>query len=202
MSGDENSITSLTLLGRLGTSTRDEDAWREFVARYGNRIERWCRKWGLQASDAQDVTQNVLLQLSKQIQHFQYKPSGKFRSWLKTVAYRAWCDFLESRQGKPIGSGDTGVVEMLQSVKARDDLLQHLEEEFDCELLEEAVRCVKSRVQDHTWEAYRLMAIDGLSGAETANRLQMNAGAVFVARSKVEKMLREEVQRLEVSDDV
>ena len=50
-------------------------------------------------------------------------------------------------------------------------------------------------------DAFRLTALDGLSGAEAAERLGMKPGAVFVARSKVQKMLQEEVQRLDTAED-
>jgi len=74
-----------------------------------------------------------------------------------------------------------------------------MEEQFDCELLEEATARVRLRVQPHTWEAFRLLAYEGLTGAEVATRLNMKVGAVFVARSKVQRMLREELSRLEES---
>ena len=62
---DEDPLkTSLTLLDRLRRDPKDQAAWSEFVARYGPRILQWCRGWGLQESDAQDVTQDVLLKLS------------------------------------------------------------------------------------------------------------------------------------------
>jgi len=64
-------------------------------------------------------------------------------------------------------------------------------------LLEEAERRVRLRVAPNTWEAYRLMAIDGLSGAEAAARLGMKVAAVFVSRSHVVKHLQGEVQALE-----
>jgi RNA polymerase sigma-70 factor (ECF subfamily) len=56
------------------------------------------------------------------------------------------------------------------------------------------------RVQPHTWEAFVLTAVEGLSGAEAASRLGMQVGAVYVARGKVQRMLQEEVRRLEESE--
>jgi len=79
----------------------------------------------------------------------------------------------------------------------RDDLARRLEAEFDLELLEEAERRVRRRVAPNTWEAYRLTAIEGHSGAEAAARLGMKVAAVFVSRSHVTKHLQSEVQTLE-----
>ncbi len=82
--------TSLTLLGRLRQDPKDQTARSEFVARYAPRILHWCRGWGLQESDARDVTQEVLLKLNRLIATFVYDPSGSFRGWLKTLASPAW----------------------------------------------------------------------------------------------------------------
>ena len=72
-----------------------------------------------------------------------------------------------------------------------------IEREGDRELLEKAMALVRLRVKPHTWEAFRLMAFEGVSGAEVAERLGMKVGTVFVARSKVQRMLQEEMQKLE-----
>ena len=58
----QNSKTRITLLGRLQRDPSDPQAWSEFVAHYGRKIYGWCRHWGLQDADAQDVTQYVLPQ--------------------------------------------------------------------------------------------------------------------------------------------
>src|SRR5947209_1499948 len=122
MPGDGGSATSLTLLGRLRLNPGDQEAWGAFVDRYGRKVYAWCRRWGLQEADSQDVTQNVLLELSRQMREFEYKASGSFRGWLKTIAYRAWCDFLTARQRAAAGTADS-VLETLAAPAAGDDLL-------------------------------------------------------------------------------
>ena len=84
----------------------------------------------------------------------------------------------------------------LASIEARDDLIQRLNEEFDREMLDEATLRVRMRVEPHTWEAFRLTAIEGQSGAETAHQLGMQVATVFKAKSKVQKMLQAELQKL------
>jgi RNA polymerase sigma-70 factor (ECF subfamily) len=89
------------------------------------------------------------------------------------------------------------VLKRLETVAAGDDLVQRLNEQFDQELLAEAQERVRQRVEAHTWEAFRLTAVEGLSGAEAASRLGMKVATVFKAKSKVQQMLQEEVARLE-----
>jgi len=189
--------TSPTLLGRLRQDPTDQAAWGDFVNRYGRTIYRWGRTWGLQEADAEDMTQAVLLKLARQMSGFEYDPSGSFRGWLKTVAYRAWCDFLDARKRTTAGSGDSAVLRLLDSVPARDELIQKLDDEYDRELLEKAMARVQLRVQDRTWDAFRMTALESVPGAEAAAALSMTPGAVYVARSKVQKMIQEEIQEIE-----
>jgi RNA polymerase sigma-70 factor (ECF subfamily) len=186
--------TSMTLLGRLRQAPSDEAAWVQFVERYAPRVYCWCRQWGLQEADAQDVSQDVLLLLAEKMRSFSYDPSGSFRGWLKTLTYHAWCDFV-ARQRR---GGATGLV--LQTVEAQADLARRLENEFDRELLEEAMARVRLRVEPPTWQAFHLLALEGWPGARAAEQLHMKVATVFVARSKVQKMLREEVRRLSGPD--
>jgi RNA polymerase sigma factor (sigma-70 family) len=195
--GDSALQTSASLLQRVGGAADDQGAWKEFVARYGPKILDWCRHWQLQESDAQDVTQEVLLQLVAKLRHFQYDPSRSFRAWLKTLVHHAWQDFLQRRARPGLGSGDSRVWDNLTSVEARDDLDRHLAELYDREVLDEAMTRVQRRVAPHTWEAFRLLTFEGLSGPEVAPRVGLQVTMVYVAKSKVQKMLRAEIDQLE-----
>jgi RNA polymerase sigma factor (sigma-70 family) len=197
MAGESTMPTSPTLLRRLSRLPPDQAAWNEFSERYGRKIYGWCRHWQLQQADAEEVTQEVLLKLARKMATFAYDPSRSFRAWLKTVAHHAWRDFVDGRRRPGIGSGDTQVLELLQTVQARDNLVEHLDEEFARELLDEAMGRVQLRVQPHTWQAFHLLVMEGLSGADVGERLNMKVATVFVARSKVQKMIQEEVRKLD-----
>jgi RNA polymerase sigma-70 factor (ECF subfamily) len=193
MSKEPDSRTPATLLSRLRQDPQDQQAWDEFVRRYRPKIHGWCSAWGLQPADADDVTQNVLVKLAQKMRHFQYDPARSFRAWLRTVTQHAWSDFTADLQPRAGGGDLTG----LQTLEARGDLAQRLSEEFDQELLEAALESVKGRVAPQTWEAFRLTTMDGLPGAEAGRRLGLLVGTVFVAKHRVQKMLQEEIQRLE-----
>ena len=60
---------------------------------------------------------------------------------------------------------------------------------------------VRLRVAPQTWEAFRLTALEGLSGAEAAQRIPMQVAQVFVAKRRVQKMLSSEVAKLEGRDE-
>ena len=176
-------------------------AWDEFVRRYRPKVYGWCRQRGLQEADAEDVTQTVLAKLTEAMRDFRYDPSRSFRAWLKTITQRAWSDLIAHRH-RAAGSGTSQVLQRLQTLEARADLERQLEEAFDRELLEVATLRVQQRVAPQTWEAFRLTALEGLSGAEASRRLLMPVAHVFVAKHRVQKLLQEELRRLEHPDRV
>jgi len=196
MPGASESQTGSTLLVLL-RAPDDPEAWKAFVARYAPRVLAWCRQWELQPADAQDVTQEVLYRLVGQLRRFPYDPAkGHFRGWLKGVARHAWSDLRDGRRRAGWGSGDPHVQALLEAQEDRDGLLEVLEQEFERELYEEAQARVQLRVSRPTWQAFHLLALEGKSGAEVAARLGMKVAAVYMARSRVQRLLREEVQKL------
>jgi RNA polymerase sigma factor (sigma-70 family) len=193
---DYASRTSVTLLGRLRQDPKDQFAWNDFVARYEPKILQWCLGWRLQESDARDVTQNVLLKLHGLMAKFAYDPSRSFRGWLKTLTHHAWRDLVDDRKRMGYGSGDTGMQAFFENIATGNALAQHLEDEFRRELMEQAMERVRPRVEPRTWDAFRLTALEGCSGATAAGRLEMNITHVYTAKSDVKRMIRAEIRKL------
>src|SRR5262245_12478508 len=101
MSTKPDKYTSLTLLERVQKFPADRAAWDEFVRRYHPMIHAWCLKWGLQASDADDVAQDVLVKLLTAMRTFRYDPSRSFHAWLKTVTQHVLSQFSTQRRRGP-----------------------------------------------------------------------------------------------------
>jgi RNA polymerase sigma-70 factor (ECF subfamily) len=127
---------------------------------------------------------------------FTYEASGSFRAWLKTLTHHAWRDLVAERRAG-IGTGDTPMAALFDDLAAGEDLAGDLQEEFRRGLLEQAMARVKTRVPSKTWDAFRLTALEGASGAAAAAQLRMRTAQVYLARSKVKRRLQEEVRRLE-----
>jgi RNA polymerase sigma factor (sigma-70 family) len=191
------SRTSVTLLGRLRRVPNDQAAWNDFVARYRPQILKWCRRWRLQEADAEDVTQVVLLKLNGLMGTFAYDPARSFRGWLKTLTHHAWRDLVSERRRVGFGSGDSAMREFFESLEAGDDLVRHLEDEFRRELMDQAMLLVQRRVATRTWDAFRLTAMEGCSGDAVAAQLEIKVARVYLSRSKVKKMIQDEIRKLE-----
>lgn len=196
--GNDPDLTTTTLHSFVG-APNDPEAWSAFVDRYGKQIHAWCRRWGLQEADAEDVTQEVLAKLARILSSYD-RSKGRFRAWLKTVTRNALNDYLEGQRRAVTGSGDSGVRDKIESAQAREDLVEALHEAFDLELFECARARVQLRVSPQTWEAFQLLEFDGLSGAEVAARTGMKVATVYVTRGRVREMLQEEVQKLDQPD--
>jgi RNA polymerase sigma-70 factor (ECF subfamily) len=187
--------TSLTLMMRVQQDPADPEAWDDFVQRYQPIIRAWCLRWGSQPSDADDVAQQVLVRLLGAMKKYHYDPAPGFRGWLKTVTHNAWLDFVGSRP-RTAGKDSEHLASIADSHDALDDLENQMEQAFEQELLELAMRRVEERVKPTTWQAFRLTHVEHLSGAEAAARLSVPVSQVFVARHRVVKLLKEEIQRL------
>jgi RNA polymerase sigma-70 factor (ECF subfamily) len=197
MGHDLESQTGTTLLVLLRDPT-DPLAWKAFVERYTPKVLGWCRQWDLQKADAQDVTQEVLYKLARHIRRFPYDPSkGRFRGWLKTVARHAWCDLQQVRLRAGWGSGDPRIQQLLENQAQADSLAEALDQEFMLELYEEAKARVRLRVSRTTWQAFQLLVLAEWSGSRVAAELNMKVAAVYMAKNRVQKMLAEEIHKLE-----
>jgi RNA polymerase sigma factor (sigma-70 family) len=193
MSGYSDSQTSLTLMDMLRQHPKNADAWDRFVRLYRPKIYGWCRTWGLQEADAEDVAQDVITKLTEKMSNFQYDRSRCFRAWLKTITQHALSDLVASRH-RAVGSQSTP---MWETIEARADLERQIEEICNRELLELAISKVQERVATATWHAFRLTAFEGHSGAEASRLLHIPVASVFVAKHRVQKMLKEEIDKLE-----
>jgi RNA polymerase sigma-70 factor (ECF subfamily) len=193
MDGVSASETSATLLGRVGQTPADAPAWDEFVHRYGPLIYTWCRRWQLADPDAEDVTQNVLLKVFSRMSKFEYDPQRSFRAWLKTVTHHAWRDYVNAKHHAGQCNGNSTV---RREVENRQPHVRRCLQDLDRELLVKAIARVRKRVAAHTWEAFRLLMYDGLPATDVGHRTGMRPSAVWVAKNKVLRMLREEIARL------
>ena len=193
MSRFSDSHTSLTLMERLRQYPWNAEAWDRFVELYRPKIYGWCRAWGLQEADADDVAQDVIARLTQKMAGFQYDATRCFRAWLKTITQHALSDLVASRH-RAIGNGS---IPVLKSIEARTDLEKRIEELFDRELLDMAISRVRERVAPVTWDAFRLTTFEEYSGADASKLLGIPVASVFVAKHRVQKILKEEIGKLE-----
>jgi RNA polymerase sigma-70 factor (ECF subfamily) len=178
---------------RLRQFPWNAEAWDRFVELYRPKIYGWCRAWGLQEADAEDVAQDVIAKLTQKMASFEYDRTRCFRAWLKTITQHTLSDLMASRSR----ALQEASIPILRSIEARTDLEKRIEELFDRELLDLAIARVRERVASLTWEAFRLTTFEEYSGAEASQLLGIPITSVFVAKHRVQKILKEELVKLD-----
>src|SRR5579871_5068656 len=79
----EMHTTSVSLLDRL-RQRAEGPSWQEFVDLYEPWLRGQLHRHGLQAADADDVVQEILIVLMKQVPNFRHNGrKGAFRAWLR-----------------------------------------------------------------------------------------------------------------------
>ena len=119
MSDDGSSMhTRPSLLVRI-RDPRDAESWKLFVELYTPPVLRYCRVRGLQDADAADVAQEVMAQVTRSMQSFEYRPErGRFRDWLGTVMRHKVNRFLAKENLGSAGIGGDETAEALANLAA------------------------------------------------------------------------------------
>jgi len=189
--------TRQSLILRL-SDQRDVEAWDQFVSIYQPLVYRLARGQGLQDADARDLSQEVLVSVSRAVERWEPDPQrGRFRDWLFRIARNLVINFLTRRRHRPLGSGEGNLAELLdQQVDPTCEQSAAFDLEFRRQAFHWAAEQVRKQVKERTWQAFWRTAIDARPVADVAGELDMSVGAVHVARSRVLGRLRQAVKTL------
>jgi RNA polymerase sigma-70 factor (ECF subfamily) len=174
--------------------TDDDEAWNEFVRIYTPLLFGHCRRHGLQDADAADVAQEVMRVVAAQMPDFRYDAErGKFRGWLLQTTRHRLHKFFSRRDRAPEPASATTFERYVD--REPDSAEQaRWEDEYRQRLFDWAADKAQAEFQPATWRAFWLTAVDSLSVKETAARLGISVGAVYIARSRVIARLRELIE--------
>lgn len=193
MDSSDSPATSPTLLALL-KGAGSEEAWGRFVRLYQPLLDARCRAAGLQPADCDEVAARVLAKLVTALRSFEYDPARRFRGYLRTVVATALADFWAERIRRP-GTVGSGGADPLADVP---DPLQQLPDELDGRIHDDlrrarqAIDRVQGAVSAAHWQAYWRTAVDRRPAADVAAELGLTVAAVYMAKSRVGKLLRDE----------
>jgi RNA polymerase sigma-70 factor (ECF subfamily) len=188
--------TSATLLDRLAGSPTEAD-WRRLDGLYRPLLAAWAARAGVPAADADDLIQEVLLAVVKQVGGFERRGGGSFRGWLRTVLGRRVTDHLRRRAVRPVATGDPAFARRLDELASPESDLSRLwDREHDTHVARQALQIVQPDFAPATWQAFRRQVIDGAPAAAAADELGLTLNAALLAKSRVLKRLRQEVAGL------
>jgi RNA polymerase sigma-70 factor, ECF subfamily len=189
--GEHGDTTSVSLLRRL-REPAPEDAWRRFVELYAPLIFHWGRRQGMNSNDAADLVQEVLAVMVVKLPEFQHDPTQRFRGWLRTVTLNKARDLHRRAAARPAADGDDAV----RNVAVADTADLFDEAEYRGYLVGRALALMQGEFRDTTWRACWLHVAEGRSAADVGSELGISANAVHVAKCRVMRRLRQELDGL------
>ena len=189
--------TRASLILRLRNAD-DVAAWDEFVEVYGPAVFRVARGRGLQAADAEDLVQQVLLAVAQSIAGWLERDDrGPFRAWLLRIARHEAADMLTRRATRPLGQDGAEGARLLGQLPGADDMARQLDLEHKRAVFEWAGERVRGAVEELTWRAFWLTHVEGVSIADAAHQLGTRPGNIYFGRSRVMARIKECVEQYE-----
>ena len=182
-----DSISS-TLLARV--QAKRPEAWTRLVDLFGPVVYRWCRVSGVAPEDAADVVQEVFAAVAAHVGDFQRRDgNGGFTAWLATITRNKIRDHF--RHNSPRARGGTDARERLEQLP--EPIEPSDVAEADRGLPRRGLELVRAEFENRTWEAFWRATVDGHAPADIAEELGMSVAAVYQAKSRVLRRLRQEL---------
>lgn len=187
--------TRPSLIHALANGTA-EPAWREFFELYAPAVYKVALLRGLRPADAEDVVQRVMMGVLEQVRGgFEYsRERGRFRSWVRRIAEHKIADVMRARARRPAERQPAAIEGEAAAEDPADDWWSR---EWRRQDLLYCLSLVEADLAPRRMEAFRLYALRGVSAKETAERLGMTVGHVYVVRSLVLGLIQKHMERLE-----
>ena|SRR5262245_59753215 len=185
--------TSATLLQRL-CNRGDSAAWERLVHLYTPLIRGWLKRHLPQSADVDDLTQQVFTVVVEKLPAFEHSGrTGAFRAWLRGISVNRLRMFWRSR---PAGVGPDRERMLQQLEDPHSDLSRQWDCEHDQHVARQMLALIESEFKPTTWRAFRLLVLDGQEPEAVAAEVGLSVNAVFIAKSRVLRRLREEMTGL------
>jgi RNA polymerase sigma factor (sigma-70 family) len=184
-----STATRATLLERLRDGT-DALVWDEFFARYWPTIYRVARRRGCSQHTAEEVVQDVMLQVFRQRDVYRYDPlRGRFRDWLHAVVQNKVAEHRRRPANRVQAVGGETVVMAQIADDAEEDAAW--EAAFEQNLLVTLLDAVRRETSARTYLAFELVSLEGMSGSQAARIVGLSRNAVYKACKRVMERLVE-----------
>lgn len=190
--------TSLSLLGRVRHG--EPEAWEKLVDLYGPLVYGWCRQSGLPSDDAADVVQEVFAAVASHVGRFRRdRPGDSWRGWLWTIARNKIIDHFRRLAKQPHAPGGTDAQRRLAQVPAQPPEIVATtggDSPKGNGTEHRALELVRAGVEPRTWQAFWRVVVDEQPVADVAQELGMSVRAVYEAKYRVRRRIRQELEDL------
>jgi RNA polymerase sigma factor (sigma-70 family) len=185
--------TPHTLLARL-RNRRDNQAWQFWLTIYEPWLRYQLTQHRLQHADIDDLLQNVLGVVSQKLPAFVHNGQpGAFRAWLRAILVNEVRNFFRGRQRL---ASEPSIDWLDHLEDPASELSRQWDEEHDQQIARRLLAAIEPDFERPTWEAFRLLVLEDQPAAEVARHTGMTLNALYIAKSRVLKRLRQELDGL------
>jgi RNA polymerase sigma factor (sigma-70 family) len=197
------SKTRRSLIERL-RNPDDRESWREFFNRYWKLIYGLAIKSGLTEDEAEEVVQETMAMLSKNLDRYEYKPEVcSFKSWIFKSAKWRIIDQIRKRPADLLKSARsdrepdrTATVERVAD-EGTPPLDQIWEDEWKQNLMDVALARIKQKVSIKEFQIFDLYVLKAWPVSEVKRMLHVSAAHVYVTKHRISALIKKEVRKLE-----
>src|SRR5271156_45964 len=166
--------TSVSLLDRLAGAPTDDD-WSRLNDLYQPLLRAWMARAGVASSDADDLIQEVLLVVFREVGVFERRGKGAFRAWLRTVLAHRVRDYFRGQKYRPTATGDSDFLRRLDELESPESALsQQWDREHDDHVAESLLRRVQSDFAPATWQAFLRHVLEGEPAKQVAEEMGLS----------------------------
>ncbi len=181
--------TNVSLVCRL-RSRNDAYAWDEFVEIYRPWLLKWVRRCVAQPSDAEDVLQEVLAVVVRDISVFDHNgQTGAFRKWLRLILVHRTRDYWR-KQPREL-QNDSSQFKLVEELA--DDASQGSQiwnQEHNQYVVRKLLDHVANEFEPTTWQVFEAFVFEEQSASAVAKKFGVSEGSVWTTKSRVMKRLR------------
>ena len=194
--------TRRSLVDRLG-NWDDHSRWQEFFETYWKLIYSVARKAGLSDAEAQDVVQETLITVAKNVGKLGYDPAvGSFKGWLLNIT--RWRIADQFRKRMP-GNNQTACLSddrrTVTIERVADSNALDLDELWECEwqenLLATAMTRLKKKIAPKHFQIFDCSVRKEWPAQKIADALGVSVGQVYLVRHRVASLLKKEIKALQ-----
>jgi RNA polymerase sigma-70 factor (ECF subfamily) len=195
--------TRTSLLKRL-QDWDDQESWKDFFDSYSKLLFSVALKSGFRGPEAEDLVQETIIAVAKHMPGFRYDASrGSFKAWLLSILRNRIIDRVRSRGRRPQAveetpseSSQTALVHRIPD-PAPAQLDQIWEEEWEQHLFDLALQRIREEATPRDFQIFDCLVLKHWPIQAVADALQVNEARIYVAKSRVAGLLRQEVERLQ-----
>ncbi len=181
----------------------DQRRWQEFFDTYWKLIYSAARQSGLTDAEAQEVVQETVITVAKNIDKLKYDPAiGSFKGWLLQITRWRIADQFRKREPanakrlRSAGDRLTATIERVPDSRVAD-LDAVWEAEWKDNLFEAAIARVKKKIDPKQFQIFDCYVRKEWPAQKVAQRLRVSIGHVYLARHRVSAVLKKEIKALE-----